>query len=1079
MEQSRPVNPLSKKLEHARRTFRVPAGKGSLTDLAQVSKADWQKASADGLCQFDASSGTLLRLCMEVVDGQRMIRGDVFCGDGRWQGVRVSQNRVAYLQDGAVEGFDLDSGAHLARFVPEGLDSPLLAAASPTHPYVAVSSKTHLVFYEVPGGRVLGRFDVANSYTQSYDDHWFIGADFVVGKYAAQIAYRPGPDGCFKQLFSMLAFGTPHYMCHRLLRIEAQGRWCGVIQDHMSDAAHVLDDVGGATGIKIPLRAGREDAPWDFASPDGSLRRLYACTRDQRINCGEPGGGNARVVAQLDFEPRQITPLAEGLLLVIGSNGVFQCFDADRGSGALTPSSAAAPQAPAPKPAPKAVPKAAGAAPHVVLPGSSAKKRAEAPAPAPAPAPAGDASRHSDQEAAAILRSSVTSLLFRGNGFRILELPVNAGNREIARRKQTIEMAARNELEVPPGPVRILPLDPAPDEYAVREAVQRLGDPEKRIVDELFWFWPQPDAKVLADPCFEPLLQGQCEAAASLMEPGAGSGATGDISLHNLAVLRLFMALEAPGGGGQRQWAQALAMWDKLLVNEAFWSRFVARVREYGDPRLTAGTVHRMREGLPAALLAVAAAVALAAAERGDLPTAVGIATSVRDCAFDAHSVRSALGAAVNPICSRIKSLCTSAEQAAGADPVHADRICSELLDGTEPLLAGLDCLLAADDPRRKLAHDDVAENALRCQVAFSRKTNNWAKAALLLERASKVALGEGQKAKMKENLETVRKYVDSNDDFCGDGYFDLPPEILEEMEAARKLSESNDHDGSISRLEKLIAARGKALTAAQRILVNKALAYCLGCRAAKRVKEATSDDGDTVPRVIQRIVERVTSNRVSTLTMTIAQIGTIPAGMQCDCMACGMTIYGRYTVFKFREVPMLVCGSCGDSMRSEQDGNRQRMRTALTRTCEDLVRAKSLDPKNNYVSRQVTEMRSLCGKLDIPFPSVPVPPLPAKPGPKPVQPGTTPKTETASSGCFIATAAYGTPLAAEIDVLRHYRDTRLSLHAPGRWFVRCYGRYSPPVARCISVRPWLCAVVRACLNPLVRVLAKNKEDER
>jgi hypothetical protein len=76
---------------------------------------------------------------------------------------------------------------------------------------------------------------------------------------------------------------------------------------------------------------------------------------------------------------------------------------------------------------------------------------------------------------------------------------------------------------------------------------------------------------------------------------------------------------------------------------------------------------------------------------------------------------------------------------------------------------------------------------------------------------------------------------------------------------------------------------------------------------------------------------------------------------------------------------------------------------------------------------------------------------------------------KAAKSGCFIATAACGSPLAAEVESLRAYRDSVLRPSRLGRLFVRCYERTSPPVAVWIESRPAARKLVR---NLLVRPLA-------
>ncbi|MBN1855732.1 MAG: hypothetical protein JW846_02110 [Dehalococcoidia bacterium] len=80
------------------------------------------------------------------------------------------------------------------------------------------------------------------------------------------------------------------------------------------------------------------------------------------------------------------------------------------------------------------------------------------------------------------------------------------------------------------------------------------------------------------------------------------------------------------------------------------------------------------------------------------------------------------------------------------------------------------------------------------------------------------------------------------------------------------------------------------------------------------------------------------------------------------------------------------------------------------------------------------------------------------------------------SGECFIATAAYGTKSAEEIQILRDFRDDVLMLSPAGRDFVHAYYRFSPPVADFISQHEMLRTAVREGLvDPIVGVVGMTK----
>jgi hypothetical protein len=86
--------------------------------------------------------------------------------------------------------------------------------------------------------------------------------------------------------------------------------------------------------------------------------------------------------------------------------------------------------------------------------------------------------------------------------------------------------------------------------------------------------------------------------------------------------------------------------------------------------------------------------------------------------------------------------------------------------------------------------------------------------------------------------------------------------------------------------------------------------------------------------------------------------------------------------------------------------------------------------------------------------------------------PTTSSSTSGNKSGCFIATAAYGSYLHPQVQLLRQFRDEYLLTNAPGRAFVSLYYRFSPQLADVIARHSVLRSIARLLLTPVVAVVA-------
>jgi hypothetical protein len=175
-----------------------------------------------------------------------------------------------------------------------------------------------------------------------------------------------------------------------------------------------------------------------------------------------------------------------------------------------------------------------------------------------------------------------TPQLYRRNLFRVLGLSVTATPADARRQQKRREMQRKLGVASFEGNVGSLAINPPPTEEEIRVALDRLNDPQARLLDEVFWFWPTVGNPEI-DPALEALEKGQVDEATNIWIKQSGDSRNPQVSIHNLAVLDHLTALESKvhaNAGDQHDgnfevWERALARWQIILNGDEYWSRVV------------------------------------------------------------------------------------------------------------------------------------------------------------------------------------------------------------------------------------------------------------------------------------------------------------------------------------------------------------------------------------------------------------------------------------------------------------------------------------------------------------------------
>lgn len=628
--------------------------------------------------------------------------------------------------------------------------------------------------------------------------------------------------------------------------------------------------------------------------------------------------------------------------------------------------------------------------------------------------------------------------LYRANCFHVTELDVSATDQEANRQLEKARMMARfgGGGSMRRGP---LPLNPPPSEDEFRQARQRMSDPRQRLLDELCWFWSGSDTGANPDPPLAPLTQWDVPGALRAWGELQSQPQRGGFARHNIAVLSHLVALEwellahakrKPLGrkeGQQRQqaWEQAIHCWSVVSEDDGLWTAFAQRVEARRDARLKPQDVHELRSQWPWVLLVLLAQLALRSAEQGNAEDVRRYVTLMDGVKAKDTARQQTLRWVVEPTRDRIATLCQTIPPKVEADPEHGDDHADALLDQARPLLRVIDLLLDSGDALRDGVHDEVALNALECQIQFGNRTENWTRSLELLEQLPAIAASSSARERIEQNLRIVKENKEAGNDWRGEGYEDLPDEVIRELDDIRTLARDKRWEPAIERLEELLREWKRSLDASERALLQRPLAVCLNGRAVERLNSAATRANQPLSIL----------SRINPMGLLGGRLGF----HQCSVMGCFSGVLSQWVELTISGVTIILCPEHGNQVRREQESRKNELTSALKTAAKELRRAKKMSPDNKDIDTNLATVEKLAKDLNVNI-----------------------------ADCFIATAAYGTALTDEVQILRDFRDHVLNRCWLGRLFVRGYYRWSPPLAERLARSHNGRALVRSLLRPVI-----------
>jgi hypothetical protein len=371
------------------------------------------------------------------------------------------------------------------------------------------------------------------------------------------------------------------------------------------------------------------------------------------------------------------------------------------------------------------------------------------------------------------LLAACTRQLYAENAFRVTGLQVHATARDIRRRQEdlkTVEETSDWHAEHK----HALSLDETPTPAQVNTAFLKLQDPERRLIDEFFWFWPLTVGSGKQDEALNHLKNGNASQACQIWENTPRHHThEGLAALHNLAVYHHLLAIEGETKGQQthskqpnakeltfilEHWDKAVTYWETITDEDSFWLMITNRITVIDDPRITTGFTRRLRSTFPMAFDNINALLAQTYAETGHIEHARRHVKYMEITHVGQDDVNKTIRTIFAPLEKRVNMLVEHAVADSRKRPEEGLKNAQHLLHATKEPLAVAKGLLDEGHTIRTILFDAVSEAAFSCLITYGNKTEDWEPCLELLTEIEILAVSKEAKTRIRTNRDIAQK---------------------------------------------------------------------------------------------------------------------------------------------------------------------------------------------------------------------------------------------------------------------------------------------------------------------------------